>query len=161
MDNSTQIEQYRYLITLGMKKLKIMGHYDDFYQIGLEAIWEATQKYDSLKGEFEPFAYFYIINRMKTAMTKMNQFQAWFVVTEDKLLERNSHVVYPMEDISIEDKYFNGLTAKQKVVMVERFLNNRSVEETANYLGITIDAVKNRTRDAKKSIIKMLETESQ
>lgn len=160
MNHSKIIEHYSYLIYRSMKKLNIMGHYDEFLQIGREAVWEASKKFDPHKGEFEPFAYLYIINRMKTAMTKMNRIQARYIVMSDTFLELNGSAINPMKEVSIEEKYFHGLTVKQREVMVERFLNNRSVEETANYLGITVDAVKNRTRDAKKTIIKTLDKDT-
>jgi len=159
-DFDSQYEQYLPLIYGAIKKLNIQNNKEEYFQVGLDALWEAASKFNPQTGKFEPFAYFYIINRMKSEMTITNKIHQRYILTEQKYLDQyEENASQYDENIALEERYFKDLTVNQRKVMVERFLNNRSIEETAAYLGISIDAVKNRTRDSKKKILEMLQKE--
>ncbi|MDB8559594.1 sigma-70 family RNA polymerase sigma factor [Turicibacter sanguinis] len=151
-------EEKLYLVYGAMKRLHIQGNTDEFYQIGLVALWEASLRYEEEKGEFDSFAYSYIINRMKTMLTGMTRYQERHCVTEDQLLdtyEGSSFGDQVMEELMMES-YLRGVTPNQQEVVRERYVLNYSVEDVAKHLGISVNAVKNRTRDAMNKLRKSL-----
>lgn len=156
-------EDYLPLIYGAMKYLKIQNQRDEFYQIELVALWEASVRYHEERGKFESYAYSYILNRMKTAMSRMNTYGERFTLTEDKYLNlyQASHEPSDMIADLVFETYLHYLTKNQQAVVVERYLYNHSVIETSNNLGISIDAVKNRTRDALKKLRKMIKRDEE
>lgn len=152
-------EEKLYLVYGAMKRLRIRGNVDEFYQIGLVALWEASLRYQEDKGEFDSFAFSYIINRMKTAMTRMTNYQQRICLTEDHLLDSHEGDCSDSEKVINElivEHYLLGLTKNQQEVIRERYINDYSIEEVAKHLGISTGAVKNRTRDAINKLRKIL-----
>lgn len=149
------------LIYGAMKRLKIRGNRDEFYQVGLIALWEASKRYDDTVGTFDVYAYSYILNRMKSAMTRENSYQNRYCPVDHEMLEDSRQTVIQPEVMMslMMPCYLKCLTAKQNEVIVERYVLNHDVKTTANRLGISVDAVKNRTRDALKKMRLSLENE--
>ncbi len=150
-----------HLVYGAIRQLHIQGNIDEFYQIGLVALWEASIRYDEEKGEFDKYAYSYILNRMKTGLTRMTNYQQRVCVTEDKLLDTYGGGSYESEvmDNMMMEIYLGYLTKNQQAVIKERYINDCSLEETAKRLGISVGLVKNRTRDAINKLRKILKGE--
>lgn len=147
-----------HLVFGAMKQLHIQGNTDEFYQIGLVALWEASLRFEEGKGEFDSYAYSYIINRMKTALTKMTNYQQRVCMTEDNILDTfdgGSFEDRVIDEIGFES-YLITLTKNQQEIIRERYLYNQSQEEVSKKLGISVNAVKNRTRDALKKLRKII-----
>lgn len=91
---------------------------------------------------------------MKTVMSRMNTYQERFSLTEDKYLNlyQGSHETPEVIADLVFETYLSYLTKNQQEVVIQRYWYNHSVIETAQNLGISIDVVKNRTRDALKKI---------
>ncbi|MDB8559592.1 hypothetical protein [Turicibacter sanguinis] len=59
-------EEKRYLIEGAMKQLQIEEmEANEFYEIGLVALWEASIRYEKDSTDFDMIAYICIVNRMK------------------------------------------------------------------------------------------------
>lgn len=54
-------EKKVHLVYGPIKQLNIQGQRDEFYPIGLVALWEASVRYEEGKDEFDSFAYSYIL----------------------------------------------------------------------------------------------------
>ncbi|PMC37332.1 RNA polymerase subunit sigma-24 [Bacillus sp. UMB0899] len=63
-------QQFEPMIYHAMNTLSIYKNKPEYYQIGCIALWEASLRFNSEKGEFKSFAYSYIIGRMKSALTE-------------------------------------------------------------------------------------------
>ncbi|WP_409291983.1 sigma-70 family RNA polymerase sigma factor [Peribacillus sp. SCS-37] len=61
---------YRPLINKVIRTLRIYKEKDEYFQIGLIALWEAAEKHSSAKGPFLPFAYSVIKGRMLNQLNK-------------------------------------------------------------------------------------------
>ena len=95
---------------------------------------------------------------MKTALTRMTNYQQRIFVTEDQYLdiyESGSYETKVMDELIME-AYLKYLTKNQQDVIRERYVNDLSVEETTTQLGISVSAVKNRTREAIHKLRKVL-----
>lgn len=151
-------EEKLHLIYGAMKQLKIQGQRDEFYQVGLVALWEASVRYEEGKGTFDAFAYSYILNRMKTTLSRMTTYGSRYQVTEPEYMELNAEESFGTKLIGYLafETYLSYLSKNQQDVLTERFLYDSSLEETAKHLNISIHAVKNRTRDAIAKLRKIL-----
>lgn len=71
MDNfDTLVSQYNPLIHHIMRKLHIICDHDEYYQIGLIALWEASLNFDPAKGQFLSYAYKSIQGKMLIQLCK-------------------------------------------------------------------------------------------
>src|SRR5690606_14313805 len=92
------VEQYTPMIHHIMRSLHIYKNSEEFYQIGIIALWEAYMRFEPDKGKFSTFAYSYMKGRMMTELTK-----------QSKTEERS---VYPEEtfwDMSIDENNYQPL----------------------------------------------------
>ena len=53
--------------------LHIYKNHDEFYQIGLIALWEASNQFDETKGAFLSYAYATVKGRILTEIAKQKQ----------------------------------------------------------------------------------------
>jgi RNA polymerase sigma factor (sigma-70 family) len=63
-------EQYTPMIHSIIRKLSIYTNKDEFFQIGLIALWEASRRFNPQKGLFSNYAYAYIKGMMMQELTK-------------------------------------------------------------------------------------------
>ncbi|MGM0903627.1 MAG: sigma-70 family RNA polymerase sigma factor [Bacillota bacterium] len=71
MESFEQVqEQYTPMIHCIIRKLSIYTNKDEFFQIGLIALWEAHRRFNPEKGLFSNYAYTYIKGSMMQELTK-------------------------------------------------------------------------------------------
>lgn len=125
-----------------IRQLRIYKNRDEFYQIGLIALWDAYKRFDERKGKFSSFAYSYIKGRMLNALTK-----------DAKLDEKTVHISekdwisIPFERDPLWEwenllTYCKGLTEKQKKWVILNFWCGYSIKEIAEMEGVSETAVK-------------------
>ncbi len=146
----TLYDTKQHLIYGALRYLKIYRNKDDYYQIGVLALWEASLHFDETKGTFDTYAYSMILGRLKTALTKANRYESRARSFEPADLSQMSYENTTDLDLQqlLFESYTMYLTPKQANVILERFLYNHDVKTVAKKLGISENAVKNRTRDA-------------
>ena len=70
MDFERLSAQYSNMIHSIIHSLHIYKDHDDFYQIGLIALWNASENFDEEKGKFSTYAYSFIKGRILTHLKK-------------------------------------------------------------------------------------------
>lgn len=150
--------QYELMIHKIMNTLHIYKNKEEFFQLGLIALWEANERFDPEKGGFTNFAYSYIKGRFLTEMTKKNKHE-----------ERN---VYPKEEFwnAIEDtspeqpfevkfllSYCETLTDNQTKWVLYTCIDHLTIKEIALKEGVSESAVKAWRKGAKKKLKGCLE----
>jgi RNA polymerase sigma factor (sigma-70 family) len=71
MESFNQVqEQYTPMIHCIIRKLSIYTNKEEFFQIGLIALWEAQRRFNPEKGLFSSYAYTYIKGSMMQELTK-------------------------------------------------------------------------------------------
>lgn len=150
------VEQYEPMIYHIMNSLSIYKDRDEYYQIGLIALWESWKKFDSKKGSFLSFSYTSIKGRILIELAKAR-----------KRDERNS---YPKEEFweflidESEDPlelatlltYCHGLTATQKKWVILTFYYGLTMTEIAIKENVTYSAVKKWRNKAMKELKRKL-----
>ncbi|MDZ5471365.1 sigma-70 family RNA polymerase sigma factor [Bacillus sp. 31A1R] len=126
-----------------IQNLHIYKNEDEFYQIGLIALWEAKERYIEGKSKFSTYAYSFIKGRLLNELSR-----------QKNLEDRN---VYPTEEFweLIEDErehnevnkimsYCTGLnlTRNQLKWVLYTAVGNLSQMEIAEVEGVSVSAVK-------------------
>ena len=144
--------QYSKMIHSIIHTLHIYKNQDEFYQIGLLALWDASKNFDDQKGSFATYAYSYIKGRMLS-----------FLRSEKK---REDRILYPSEEYwngleyetSMMEKetllsYFHHLTDKQEKWVLSYFYLGLSNKEIALRENVSLSTVKNWKKTAMEKVI--------
>mgnify|MGYP001325774607 FL=1 len=148
-------EQYEKLIKNQIKSLNIYKNYDEFYQIGLIALWKAWKNYDDRKGKFSAYAYITVRGSMLDQLRKDAQYDERFAADTDKAMQENS-AVYTEHLLEKErfESCLAALTEKQKTWAIEAILHGKTFAEIANEHKTTVEAVKSWRKNALKKLRK-------
>lgn len=147
---SELVEEKDYLIKTCIRRLNIYRDMEDFYQIGLIALYKAYISYDAKKDSyhnFDVYAYYIILNYMKNELTRQNA--------------RKQEVTYPdgqwewvkepenLEDLVTNKLFFEELM-KQLTDEDRKIFNLKRLGfgnmEIAGILGLKFERVKYRLK---------------
>ncbi|WP_409305225.1 sigma-70 family RNA polymerase sigma factor [Peribacillus sp. SCS-155] len=137
-------DSYTPMIGSIIRKLSIYKNKEDYFQIGLEALWEAHTKYEKEKGVFSTYAYSMIRGRILIALRNdaARQSKVTLMGEEtDSLSEEMIVVDHPLQK-EILLSYCTGLTDCQTKWVVLAFLEQKTISEIANECGVTATLVK-------------------
>lgn len=144
MENFEEIvEQYTPMIYHMMRSLHIYKNQEEFFQIGLIALWEARQRFNSDKGTFSTYAYSYIKGRMLTELSSQNKVEERNVYPDEVFWETAVDTMgQPPLQLEQLLSYCDGLTDKQKQWVTYTFYFGLSVVEIAEIENVSPSAVK-------------------
>ncbi|MCZ0755490.1 sigma-70 family RNA polymerase sigma factor [Anoxybacillus sp. J5B_2022] len=135
------VEAYRPMIVSVMKKLHVTNEWDEYYQVGLIALWEASQQFQPEKGSFSSFAYKKVYWSMLSHLRK----QYTRTTNECSLTDEVTNVlsVTPSNDdrIVLED-VLQGLTERQQKWVIGYIVENKPLKTIAEEEGVPVGAVK-------------------
>ena len=136
-------ENYQPLIKKEIKKLNMYNHYDELYQIGLIALWEAKTRFDPSKGFFASYAQKYVSGKLHTYLRKELKYQEQYLVNlEPELIETiptndvQEQSVFPAKKIS------KLLSEKEKVWFHEFYQNGKEPTAIAKENQVSVNTVK-------------------
>ncbi|WP_158553340.1 sigma-70 family RNA polymerase sigma factor [Peribacillus saganii] len=151
--------QYTPLIKSIIRSLSIYKNKEDYFQIGLLALWEAEIKYIPEKGSFLSFAYSIIKGRLLNELKKSHKWEE-----RNQLSFEQSGVVgegIPFQENFLEleqlDCYCAGLTPNQKQWLILANFHQMSITEIAMHMNSTPSAVKSWRRSALKKLRETIE----
>lgn len=142
-DFSAVAIQFKPMIHQIMSRLSIYKNKDDFFQIGLIALWEAYKKFDSNQGEFLNYAYMTVKGRMinelkRQRIRELPSISLEYVNIQDKgMLDcyeslQHEHMIM----------YTKNLTENQKKWLILTFIEQKTLTEIASTYNVTVSAVK-------------------
>jgi RNA polymerase sigma factor (sigma-70 family) len=147
------VHQYGNMIHKIIHSLHIYKNQEEFYQVGLIALWEAYRNFMPEKGEFPAFAYSYIKGRILTSLNsdRRNEEKSVFQKEEfwDQIKDETLTEILPIELVL---SYCTGLTENQKKWVVYTCMNMLTVMEIAEIEEVSVSAVKKWRQGAKKII---------
>jgi RNA polymerase sigma factor (sigma-70 family) len=155
------LSQYEPMIYSIIKILHIYKNKEEFYQIGITALWEASLAYDVEKGGFTSFAYPYIKGRMLTELKKDKKQEDRFLMPQEEYWEaiEDSSISGPCE-LEMLLANCGGLTEKQKKWVLYTFSDDLSVREIADREQVSPSAVKQWRKGALAGVKKYLSAAS-
>ncbi|MEH7352645.1 sigma-70 family RNA polymerase sigma factor [Neobacillus drentensis] len=147
------VEQYKPMIHKIIHSLNIYKNKEEFYQLGLIALWEASRRFDPKKGNLASYVYTYIKGYLLMELKKTS-----------KNAERS---FYPKEEFwgTIEDlspccpfeketllSYCTNLTPNQTKWAIYTALYGLSAREIAEMKKVSVSAVKSWRTGAREKI---------
>lgn len=146
-------KQYKPMIHRIIHSLGIYKNADEFYQIGLIALWDASVCFDPKKGDFTNYAYSYIKGRILNELSKNSKLEERTVHPKGEYWETvvDPHFAWPFEK-EVLLSFCDGLTEKETKWVLNTFYYCISVQEIASKEGVSISAVKQWRKGATKKL---------
>jgi RNA polymerase sigma factor (sigma-70 family) len=147
-------EQYRPMIMSIMKKLHVTKERDEYYQIGLIALWEASKQFREGKGSFSSFAYKKIYWAMVSHLRKQHRGKKGECALTDEL----ASTIPDEQPFEYDDGWWKSilaiLTERQKKWVIGHIIENKPLQTIAEEEGVPVAAVKNWRITALKKLRK-------
>ena len=160
MENfDTLVSQYNPLIYHIMRKLNIICDKDEYYQIGLIALWEASINFDPNKGQFLSYAYKSIQGKMLIHLCKSTKISG----REMKKSPEYWELLRVEDEITILEWYFpqsflKSLTANQYIWLAEYIQFGKTITDIADEYHTSYATVKSWKRTTLKKLKQYLQT---
>lgn len=147
-------KQYEPMIWSIIHSLHIYKNEEEFFQIGLIALWDAYQKYDQAKGKFSSYAYAFVKGKILNELTRESkhgekcvypQEEFWAIILDERKCE-------PLAEEMILAS-FSHLTENQRKYVVYTAIHQLTVKEIAQLEDVSVAAVKAWKRGAKEKFI--------
>lgn len=137
------VAQYDKMIHSIIHSLHIYKQQEEYYQIGLIGLWEASRRFDPAKGSLTGFAYSHIKGKILNELSKNKTLEDRNVCVEGETLElmADSYFDNPLKD-NLLNEYFDTLTENQKKWLWYTVGHELSVKEIAQKEGVSVSAVK-------------------
>lgn len=151
-------KQYEPMIYKIINSLHIYKDIDEYYQIGLIALWDAMKHFDIEAGHFASYAYANIKGYILQELSKKHLLEERMVCPQEGYWDALEEVYteQPLEyDLLLS--YCRSLTEKEKKWVIAACLNGYSVKQIAEREQVSVSAVKEWRRSAKRKLRKQLE----
>ena len=141
---SSLSEQFTPMIHHIIRSLSIYKNKEDFFQIGLIALWESQDKYNDAKGQFSNFAYTVIKGRLINELKRQHKYDTHIQPVEGASLDVRVPFSLDQEAHTIENimTYTKNLTLNQKRWLILTFIEDKNQYEIASMFNVSIAAVK-------------------
>jgi RNA polymerase sigma factor (sigma-70 family) len=137
--------QYTPMIHKIMRTLHIYKNKDEFYQLALIGLWEASEKFEPSKGDFTNYAFSMIKGKIQNEMTKCNKIDDTATAVKEEFwysIEDESAMIPFEEDILLSYCKSGHLTENQTKWVLYHFVKGFSVKEISDIEHVSISAVK-------------------
>jgi len=159
MDNFEKlVEQYTPMMYKIIHSLKIHKNFEHFHSVALQALWEASTKYDNRTSAFSTYAYTIIRGRLLNELQSESRYDKHNVPSSNDLLEFNESQSYKHnyfeEELILQ--YCEQLTDHQKKWVIHTFLHGLSLDQIADLYQVKKSAVKSWRKTALQKLRKLL-----
>lgn len=144
--------QFEPLIRGQIKKLHLYRSYDEYYQLGLIALWEACQRFNPEKGAFEAFALHTVRGHMLMQLKKEKRFSDRHFLGEDAMETVERIVAVEPEDVHLFDDYLNQLSERERTWFIEAIIQDKKPALIANEYGVSVNTVSTWRKNALKKL---------
>ena len=158
MDNFDQLaKQFEPMIHKIIRTLHIYKNQKEFFHLGLVALWEASEAFDPVKGEFSSYAYSYIKGQILNEMNRSNKHEERSVSPKEDywetVVDQNSGSPLEVEFLL---SYCETLTEKETKWVIYTCVDFLSIKEIAQREKVSLSAVKQWRSSAKRKIKEQL-----
>lgn len=147
--------QYTPMIHKIIRSLNIYKNKDEFYQLALIGLWEATKKFDTSKGDFTNYAYSMIKGKIQNEMTKTNKAAEITIPAKEEFWNRiedeGAFIPFEEETLLFYCKS-SELTENQTKWVLYHFVKGHNINDIAKIEQVSISAVKAWRSGAKDKI---------
>lgn len=150
-------KQYEPMIHKIIRSLNVYKNKEDYFHIGLVALWEAAEAFEPEKGEFTNYAYSYVKGQILNEMNRINRFEERSILPKEEFWEsvEETNVDHPLE-LDFLLSYCDGLTEKETKWVIYTCIDFLSIREIAEKENVSLSAVKQWRSGAKKKLKEQL-----
>jgi RNA polymerase sigma factor (sigma-70 family) len=137
--------QYTPMMYKIIRSLNIYKNKDEFYQLALIGLWEASERFDSSKGDFTNYAYSLIKGKIQNEMTKANKVADSTTTAKEEYwvnIEEEFPIIPFEEDTILVYCKNSNLTENQTKWVLYHFLKGFNVREVADIEQVSLSSVK-------------------
>jgi RNA polymerase sigma factor (sigma-70 family) len=151
------VAQYEKMIHSIIHSLHIYKNKDEYFQIGLIALWQASENFDLNKGSFSGYAFLMIKGKILSALHKDKLLEERQVYGKDEILDLvgDPHCVDPLE-VTLLNSYCTNLTEKEKKWFLYTTVNRFKIKEIAEREKVSVSAVKQWRAGAREKIARKM-----
>ncbi|PLR95893.1 sigma-70 family RNA polymerase sigma factor [Bacillus sp. T33-2] len=153
-------KQYTPMIHSIMRSLNIYKNKEEFFQVGLVGLWEASKRFDADKGSFTSYAYTYIRGLFLTEMRKSNKQSDHNIPAKEEFWEyiEDECSICPLEkEFLLCYCTISRLTENQTKWVLYHCLSGLSIMEISEREKVSLSAVKSWRAGAKEKLRKAVE----
>lgn len=143
------VEKFEPLIKKQIKQLQKYELYDDLYQVGLIALWEAKSNFDATKGHFPSFAHKYVrgklLNYLRSEQKIEQRYQLFFDPEVLKSIPAPAHgnqATFPIAEL------LPLLSKSERIWLTEFYHYRKGPKAIASQYDVSVDTVKTWRRRA-------------
>ncbi|MCD8511021.1 MAG: sigma-70 family RNA polymerase sigma factor [Bacillus sp. (in: Bacteria)] len=147
-------QKYTPMIHSIITKWRLGRESDEYFQIGLVALYEAWSKYEKAVGEFAPFAYSYITGRIKNEIARNDRWQKRILIMEPDEVERLAPLVDREDDLVGLTMWLDEipLLDKERLWLKAAVLYGLKPSDVASLYGYNVHTVKSWRQSAVKKL---------
>lgn len=149
------VESYTPLIKSQIKKLHLTKQFDDYFQVGLIALWHAYKHYDETKGNFSTYAYHVVRGYLLTELRKEKRFSDSHLLQEEQT-SLIFQTTYLHDESSYEwlqlEHYLKQLTKRERCWVIEAIVLGKKQKEIAETYGVSVNTVSSWRKSALKKL---------
>ncbi|CAH0202844.1 RNA polymerase sigma factor FliA [Peribacillus sp. Bi96] len=141
-----------------IRSLSIYKNKDEYYQIGLIALWESNENFNKEYGQFHNYAYTVIKGRILNELKRHHKYETRNTPIDSATLEIKDPFSKLEEAFAIDNflHYTEGLTLNQQRWLLQTYLENKTVTEIAEIYQVTAAAVKSWRNSALRKLKKQV-----
>jgi RNA polymerase sigma factor (sigma-70 family) len=158
-DFSALTEEYTPMIHHIIRSLSIYKNKDEYFQVGLIALWESSGNFNKEYGKFSNYAYTVIKGKILNELKHHHKYEIRTEPFDSFILEMIEDSFSMHEEAFAIDNiltYTEGLTLNQKRWLLQTYLENKTVTEIAEIYQVTAAAVKSWRKAALNKLRKQL-----
>ncbi|MCM3760987.1 sigma-70 family RNA polymerase sigma factor [Alkalihalobacillus oceani] len=149
------LTDYEPLIKSLIQKLNLYRDYEDYYQVGMIALWTAYCHFDPEKGAFPGYAQKVVRGHLLMFMQKEQQFSERHQLHDDhsdyRLIDQGSQQAFEAVSPPLED-YLPLLSERERLWVVETFLQQKKLGQIATEQGVSPNTVASWRKQALKKL---------
>ncbi|MBO0997079.1 sigma-70 family RNA polymerase sigma factor [Bacillus sp. SD075] len=149
-DFSALSKEFTPMIHHIIRSLSIYKNKEEYFQVGLIALWESYGKFDEEYGQFSNYAYTVIKGKILNELKLHHKYEIRNEPFDSFILDIKDPFSMHEETFAIDNilSYTEGLTLNQQRWLLQTYLENKTVSEIAEIYQVTIAAVKSWRRSA-------------
>ena len=149
------LEQYTPLIKGQIKKLRLTQNYDESFQIGLIALWDAYQRFSPEKGEFAAFAKLRVrgdlISHLRKEILTAERFMLTSESTEHLLESLQDRHDEPIADFCFSP-FLQYLSPRELLYVNQVLIQGKSRKTVALEQNVTLHTVASWSKTARRKL---------
>lgn len=127
-----------------IRSLSIYKNKEEYFQVGLIALWDSFRSFNEEYGQFSNYAYTVIKGKILNELKHHHKYEAHSKPFDSTILEIKDPFSMHEEAFAIESilHYTEGLTLNQQRWLLQTYLKNKTVTEIAELYQVTTASVK-------------------